>query len=301
MLLRHSCAIISETEIVVQGIAAKAAYCDDGTLPCIGDGIVEQIAEDGVYFTRIAHKQQRCRQFVLHAHSLLGKFVLYLLLYAANHLCYIHLLFIYLLQGIIHIIKALHILYQGIEAVALRVATLQKVHHLLGCEVGGVVFQYCFQIALNTAYRCFELVGHILCQLPFNAALLLGTRYIVYGYLETAILEQHATQGKCAPRDINLVVHGAFACGIVQVAVVVYKALYLAELGLGKDITRIGHMLCRYEIAIFTEKAVCKNQPFAMVEEGKPLLCYTQMHKQFLRCKFLAANSLCHAIHYNNE
>jgi hypothetical protein len=62
-------------------------------------------------------------------------------------------------------------------------------------------------------------------------------------------------------------VYGTFARGIVQVAVVVYEAFYFAEFGLGKNITRIGQMFCRYEIAILAEEAVCKKQPFTVAFE----------------------------------
>ena len=80
------------------------------------------------------------------------------------------------------------------EAVALRITSFKESMHCLGRDLWTV--QYGFQISLYAAHRSLQLVGDVLCELPFQSSLLFFLSYIVYRYLERAVLEYYAFYGE---------------------------------------------------------------------------------------------------------
>ena len=80
------------------------------------------------------------------------------------------------------------------EAVALRITSFKESMHCLGRNLWTV--QYGFQIALYAAHRSLQLMCDVLCELSFQSGLLFFLSYIVYRYLERAVLEYYAFHGE---------------------------------------------------------------------------------------------------------
>ena len=80
------------------------------------------------------------------------------------------------------------------QPVTLCIASLQKSIDFLTGQ--GRVVYYGFQISLYAAYRGFQFVGNVLCQLFFQKCLLLFLSDVIDGDFKAVILKDNAFHGK---------------------------------------------------------------------------------------------------------
>ena len=126
----------------------------------------------------------------------------------------------------------------------MAVTTLQEVLQLLAGEFVRIILDYGLKVPLYTAHGSLELMGNILSQLLFEAALLFGNSNVVYNPLEAVTSEQNGTQGKDTPRDLYLVRNKLLALAVVNIPLIVYEAFDIAQFGLAQDILHLGKMHC---------------------------------------------------------
>ena len=183
-------AIVREAEIVIFGVFLVAIDRDLDVLAGVGEGIVEQVAEDGV--------EQRLVS--LH-HRLGGKldfgFHLFLLDLArafrqdtADQLVEVDLGQVEHVRRLLKPVEHGDVAKQQGEARALRVTALEEESLFVGSDLR--VREDGLQIALDAADGRLQLVRDVLRQLPFQAALLLLPGDVVDGQLVTVVDEQDA-------------------------------------------------------------------------------------------------------------
>ena len=80
------------------------------------------------------------------------------------------------------------------QPVTLCIASLQESIDFLTGQ--GRIVYYGFQISLYAAYRSFQFVGDILCQLFFQKCLFLFLSDVIDGDFKAVILKDNALHGK---------------------------------------------------------------------------------------------------------
>ena len=169
MLIGHAGTIIGKGEIVELFIAADAGNPHHRTVSGIRHGVVHEVAEYRIEHRGIGIYHQCRRQCILHTHVKRSHLLVDLLKQVRYKLRKVYMFPVHALHCTTHLVQLGDILYKGVEPVALAVATAEEMHQLFIGKVARVVLHYGLKITLYAAHRCLELMGNILCELPFHA------------------------------------------------------------------------------------------------------------------------------------
>lgn len=164
--------------------------------PHVGDGVVGEVAEHAVEQTRAAAHHDVRLQAVAELHLLLLQLQCRLLLYVRHNVRDVHVLLAHHLRCVVHAVERRDVLQQRGEALALRVAALQK---LLACGIVDVrVLEDGLQIALYACHGCLQLVRDVLRELSFQYVLLAACSLQslvhlddAFGYLAQLVVGEH--------------------------------------------------------------------------------------------------------------
>ena len=183
-------AIVRETEIVIFGVFLVAIDRDRDVLAGVGEGIVEQVAEDGVEQGLVAPHHRLVGQLDFGFHLFLLDLARAFRQDTADQLVEVDLGQVEHVRRLLQPVEYGDVAEQQGEARALRVTALEEETQLVGRDLR--VREDGLQIALDAADGRLQLVRDVLRQLPFQAALLLLPGDVVDGQLVTVVDEQDA-------------------------------------------------------------------------------------------------------------
>ncbi len=139
----------------------------------VGDGVVRQVAEDGVDHRGVAPELEVLGQVVDHRHLLQFEFEGHLVDDAAHQGREVHFL-LFDRARTRDFVECRDVLHQGVEALRLRVAALQEVRHLLVGDVAlGARVDDGLQVAEHRGDGRLEFVGDVVAQFVFILVVLL--------------------------------------------------------------------------------------------------------------------------------
>ena len=160
---------------VIEGFVLGGADGDGGTLAGIGDGIVRQVAEDGVEQRGIALDDDVLRELVAHAHAVFFQLQRYLLDDAVDQIGYADVLLSDGAQAhfVVHAVEDGYFVQQADQPLRLCMTSLEEL--LAFFVVNLWIADQRLNVALYAADRCLQFVRDVLGQLAFQTALILLT------------------------------------------------------------------------------------------------------------------------------
>ena len=169
--------IVREAEIVIFGVFLVAIDRDLDVLAGVGEGIVEQVAEDGVEQGLVAPHHRLVGQLDFGFHLFLLDLARAFRQDTADQLVEVDLGQVEHVRRLLKPVEYGDVAEQQGEARALRVTALEEETQLVGRDLR--VREDGLQIALDAADGRLQLVRDVLRQLPFQAAFLLLSGYVV--------------------------------------------------------------------------------------------------------------------------
>ena len=171
MFISHSDTIVRECEIpsVTPIPAFKTDAC---VLTCISYSIVRKVAEHTVKERLVAIDDYILRHPVYEFHVFGFQLQCCLPYYAFHRFRQINILKVHVSQCIVYPVEHTDVIEQRHEPLGLHIASVYKL--LLGDFVNAGILPYRLKIALYARHRCLQLMGYILCKLPFKHILLLA-------------------------------------------------------------------------------------------------------------------------------